>query len=85
MRWGIQISDFKADVCYANHLLMQTIETVIGSTSKRHGDEIILQCGSALGLSNHIFANSPSHASAPLPLDVDPMAQIGISIICIRK
>jgi len=45
------------------------------------GDEIILQSGPALGLGNHTFANPFSHLSAPLPLDVDLMAQIEVFII----
>ena len=48
------------------------------------GDGIILQSGPALGLGNHTFANPPS-PPAPLPLDVDPMAQIGVFIVCIRR
>ena len=52
---------------------------------------VILQFGPALGLGNHTFANSPSHLSAPLPLDVDLMAQnevynlhgeVGLHLIC---
>jgi len=46
------------------------------------GDGIILQFGPALGLGNHTFANPPSHLPAPLPLDVDPMAQIAVFIVC---
>ena len=55
------------------------------------GDGIILQSGPTLGLENHTFANSPSHAHAPLPLDVDLMAQnevynlhgeVGLHLIC---
>jgi len=64
---------------------METPIWAIGSISKGHGDGIILQSGPALGLGNHIFANPPFHALAPLPLDVDPMAQIGVSIVCIRR
>ena len=45
-------------------------------------DLIILQSESALGLGNHTFANPPSHLSTPLPLDVDLMAQIEVSIVC---
>ena len=51
---------------------------------KSMGDEIILQSGPTFGLGNHTFANPPSYAHAPLPLDVDPMTQIGVSIVCIR-
>ena len=43
------------------------------------GDRVILQSGPALGLGNHTFANPPS---PPLPLDVDLMAQIEVSIVC---
>ena len=43
-------------------------------------DQVILQSGPTLGLGNHTFANPPSHLSAPLPLDVDLMAQIKVSI-----
>ena len=46
------------------------------------GDWVILQSGPALGLSNPTFANPPSNLSAPLPLDVDLMAQIEVSIVC---
>ena len=42
------------------------------------GDRVILQSGPALGLG----PNPPSHLSAPLPLDVDLMAQIEVSIVC---
>ena len=48
------------------------------------GDGIILQSGPALGLGNQTFANASSYAHALLPLDVDPMTQIGVSIVCIR-
>ena len=46
-------------------------------------DWIILQSEPALELGNYTFANSPSHISAPLPLDVDLMAQIEVCIVCI--
>ena len=49
------------------------------------GNYIILQSGPAIGLGNHTFANSPSHLSAPLPLDVDLMAQIEVSIVCTER
>ena len=39
-------------------------------------DRVILQSGLTFGLGNHTFANSPSHHLAPVPLDVDPIAQI---------
>ena len=45
------------------------------------GDWVILQFGPALGLGNRTFANPPP-TLVPLPLDVDPMAQIEVSIIC---
>ena len=45
---------------------------------------VILQYGPALGLGNYTFANSPSHISAHLPLDVDLMAQIEVSIVCMK-
>ena len=47
-------------------------------------DGIILQSGPALGLGNQTFADPSSYTHAPLPLDVDPMTQIGVSIVCIR-
>ena len=46
------------------------------------GDWVILQFGPALGLGNHTFVNLPSHLSAPLPLDVDLMAQVEVFIVC---
>jgi len=46
------------------------------------GDWVILQSEPALGMDNHTFTNPPSHLSAPLPLDVDLMAQIEVSIVC---
>ena len=45
-------------------------------------DWVILQSKPALGLDNHTFTNSSSHLSALLPLDVDLMAQIEVSIVC---
>jgi len=44
-------------------------------------DWVIFQSGPALGLDNHIFVNFPSHPSVPLPLDVDLMFQIEVSIV----
>ena len=37
------------------------------------------------GLCNHTFANPPFHLSAPLPLDVDLMLQIEVSIVCTER
>ena len=48
-------------------------------------DWIILRSGPALGLGNHTFANPPFHLSAPLPLDVDMMTQIEVSIVCMER
>ena len=65
---------------------MQTIKLQsepLDQYPKGMGGGIILQSGPALELDNHIFANPPSHIPASLPLDVDPMAQIGVSIVCI--
>ena len=53
--------------------------------SKGMGDWVILQAGPAFRLSNHNFANPPSHLSAPLPLDVDMMVQIEVFIICTER
>jgi len=61
------------------NLSVQTMKIsiwVIGSTSKEYGELVNLQSGPAFGLDNYIFANFPSHLSAPLPLDVDLMAPI---------
>ena len=44
-------------------------------------DWINLQSGPTLKLGNHIFTKPPSHLSAFLPLDVDLMVQIEISIV----
>jgi len=52
---------------------------------KSMGDWVILQSGPALELGNHTFANPPSHPPVPLPLDVDPMIQIGIFIVCTER
>ena len=49
------------------------------------GDCVILQSEPALGLINHTFSNLPSHLSVPLPLDVDLMTQIEVSIICTKR
>jgi len=49
---------------------MQTMKTTIraiGSTSKGHGDRIILQSGPALGLGNHTFADPPPTPLRPSP------------------
>ena len=48
-------------------------------------DWVILQSGPALGLDNHTFANPSSHLPAPLPLDVDLMAQIEVFIVCTER
>ena len=49
------------------------------------GDWVILQSGPALGLDNQTFANPPSHLPMPHPSDVDPMAQIKVSIVCMER
>jgi len=71
------------------NLSVQTIETsiwIIGSTSKGGmGDWVILQFEPALGLGNHTFANPVSHPSAPLPLAVEPMAHIEVSVVCTKR
>ena len=48
-------------------------------------DWIILQSEPALELGNYTFANPPSHLAAPLPLDVDLMTQIEVSIVCTER
>ena len=48
-------------------------------------DRIFLQSRPAFGLGNHTFANPPCHLSAPLPLDVDLMAQIEVFIVCTER
>ena len=49
------------------------------------GDWVILQFGSALELGNHTYENLSSHLSTPLPLDVDLMSQIEVSIVCMER
>ena len=66
------------------NLSVQTMETliwIIGSTSKGHGGFSNFTIWTYTWIGNHTFANPPSHPSAPLPLDVDPMAQIEVSIV----
>jgi len=66
-----------------NHFV-QTMELQSGSSDQHPRgmrDWVILQSGPALKLSNHTFANAPSHLPASLPLDVDPMALIEVFIV----
>ena len=76
----------KGNICYANHLRMQTMETPIWTTGSRSKEGRRGSGRGDLQKYNYLTQGRAINCKiTPLlmPLDLDPMVQIGVSIVCI--